>query len=151
MSILTNNKGIPNKCVECAEVSNCFGHMSCPEICKALEKLKHYEDLEEQGRLIEIPCKVGDTVWELRKCDDEVYRIFPMEVKQVVPYGSVMWIKMTDPVIWHIYAESSQTYTYKNFYDFEKTIFVTKEEAEKKLKEMEKCRILVGELLFYPQ
>ena len=24
------------------------------------EKLKHYEDLEEQGRLIELPCKVGD-------------------------------------------------------------------------------------------
>lgn len=60
MNRLTNNNGIPNKCVGCAETSNCFGNMSCPEICKALEKLKHYEDLEEQGKLIELPC---ETVW----------------------------------------------------------------------------------------
>ena len=29
----------------------------------AINKLAHYEDMEEQGRLIELPCKVGDTVW----------------------------------------------------------------------------------------
>ena len=29
-----------------------------------LEKLAEYEDLEEQGRLIKLPCKVGDTVWD---------------------------------------------------------------------------------------
>ena len=28
-----------------------------------IEKLAHYEDLEEQGRLIELPCSVGDTVY----------------------------------------------------------------------------------------
>lgn len=27
------------------------------------KKLKQYEDLEEQGRLIKLPCKVGDTVY----------------------------------------------------------------------------------------
>lgn len=27
-------------------------------------KLAEYEDLEEQGRLIKLPCKVGDTVWD---------------------------------------------------------------------------------------
>lgn len=31
----------------------------------ALEKLIHYEDLEEQGKLLELPCKVGDTVYIL--------------------------------------------------------------------------------------
>lgn len=29
----------------------------------AFEKLTKYEDLEEQGRLIELPCKVGDIVY----------------------------------------------------------------------------------------
>lgn len=29
-----------------------------------LQKLADYEDLEEQGRLIKLPCKVGDTVWD---------------------------------------------------------------------------------------
>ena len=29
------------------------------------EKLKYYEDLEEQGRLLVLPCKVGDVVYEI--------------------------------------------------------------------------------------
>lgn len=31
-----------------------------------LKELQHYKDLEEQGRLIELPCKVGDTVYAIR-------------------------------------------------------------------------------------
>ncbi len=34
------------------------------------EKLKEYEDLEEQGRLLELPCVVGDTVYVLAECED---------------------------------------------------------------------------------
>jgi hypothetical protein len=36
------------------------------ELCKvmiALDKLKEYEDLEEQGLLLRLPCKIGDTVY----------------------------------------------------------------------------------------
>ena len=29
------------------------------------EQLKEYEDLEEQGRLVKLPCKVGDTVYHV--------------------------------------------------------------------------------------
>lgn len=41
------------------ELSNCnqFGRNG------AYYKLQHYEDLEEQNRLIELPCAVGDTVY----------------------------------------------------------------------------------------
>lgn len=28
-----------------------------------LKELQHYKDLEEQGRLIELPCKVGDAIY----------------------------------------------------------------------------------------
>lgn len=31
-----------------------------------LEKLAKYEDMEEQGLLIKLPCKVGDTVYEIK-------------------------------------------------------------------------------------
>ena len=34
---------------------------------EAYYKLQHYEDLEEQGRLIELPCKIGDTVYGIRR------------------------------------------------------------------------------------
>lgn len=32
---------------------------------KVFEKLAEYEDLEEQGLLIKLPCKVGDTVYKI--------------------------------------------------------------------------------------
>ncbi len=32
-----------------------------------LRKLAHYEDLEEQGRLIELPCLPNEEVWESNK------------------------------------------------------------------------------------
>ena len=33
------------------------------QVVEYLRKLKDYEDLEEQGKLIKLPCKVGDTVY----------------------------------------------------------------------------------------
>lgn len=32
----------------------------------AIAKLAEYEDLEEQGKLLELPCAVGDTIYEPR-------------------------------------------------------------------------------------
>ena len=37
---------------------------------EAYYKLQRYEDLEEQGRLIELPCKIGDTVYGHFQCYD---------------------------------------------------------------------------------
>ena len=54
----------------------------------------------------------GDIVWELCKCDDGEYRIFPMKVKQVVPYGSIRWVQGKEPIVWNLYAESDCTYMY---------------------------------------
>ena len=108
------------------------------ELEKALEKLATYEDLEEQGLLVRLPCKVGDTVWELCLCDDGNYRIFPMIVKTISEYGTLKQVKK-DITICNIYAESDYTYMYKSFADFGKTVFSTKEEAEKKLEEMKSC------------
>ena len=100
----------------------------------AIEKLAEYEDLEEQGLLVRLPCKVGDIVWELCLCDDGNYKIFPMIVKTISEYGALRQVKK-DITIWNIYAESDYTYMYKSFADFGKTVFSTKKEAEKKLEE----------------
>lgn len=35
------------------------------QVAEYLKKLKDYENLEEQGRLIKLPCKVGDTVYAI--------------------------------------------------------------------------------------
>lgn len=44
----------------------------CPALTEIYEKLAHYEDLEEQGRLITLPCAVGDTVYGIvwENCHD---------------------------------------------------------------------------------
>lgn len=43
-------------CAEHDEEKSC---KNCP-IQKAFEKLAEYEDLEEQGKLLKLPCEVGD-------------------------------------------------------------------------------------------
>lgn len=35
----------------------------CEEIDAVYRRLKDYEDLEEQGRLVKLPCKVGDKIF----------------------------------------------------------------------------------------
>ena len=37
-------------------------------------KLKDYEDLAEQGRLISLPCKIGDTVYGIRRYQDRIVK-----------------------------------------------------------------------------
>lgn len=35
------------------------------KVTESLNKLAHYEDLEEQGRLVELPCRLGVTAWHI--------------------------------------------------------------------------------------
>lgn len=142
MERLTEKIGNTNCVKGCG--SNCkygFQHCSkedwenCKTIDDVIDKLADYEDLEEQGRLIKLPCKVGDTVWDNdfgRPCaytitafsfgECEEYICEPVTTKEVVFY----------------YANSSGSIT-GSFAESEigKTVFLTKSEAEQKLKEME--------------
>lgn len=40
------------------------------KILRLAEKLKYYEDLEEQGRLLVLPCKIGDSLYWIDDEDD---------------------------------------------------------------------------------
>ena len=46
---------------------------------QAYFKLKDYEDLEEQGLLLKLPCKVGDTVYQI-----DAERVYESEVKWII-------------------------------------------------------------------
>ena len=41
------------------------------KILRLAEKLKYYEDLEEQGRLLVLPCKIGDSLYWIDDEDDD--------------------------------------------------------------------------------
>ena len=91
------------------------------QLAKWLEELKHYKDLEEQGRLIELPCAVGDTVWSL---DLDIHWI---------EYFKVTYITVTEHGIGIENPYFGYGFDVKDLGD---TVFLTKEEAEAKLKEI---------------
>ena len=107
------------------------------------ERLKEYEDLEEQDRLVKLPCNVGDTVYvvtspfnvfdgiEYDDMKDEVYESY---------VSSITFYKSGEQ--YRIYAKATNHFigAYFRECDFGKTVFLTKSEAEQKLKEMESNR-----------
>ena len=44
----------------------------CKQLAEWLMQLKEYQSLEEQGRLIKLPCKVGDTVYKVNKASKKL-------------------------------------------------------------------------------
>ena len=49
-------------------------HSDCYE--KIVKELAHYKDLEEQGRLVVLPCKVGDTVYVIPSLTNYLHNKF---------------------------------------------------------------------------
>lgn len=95
------------------------------------ETLKKYEELEEQGRLIKLPCKVGDTVWDNdygRLC---AYTITAFSFGECEEYICAV---TTKEVVFY-YTNSSGSII-GSFAESEigKSVFLNKSEAEAKLK-----------------
>lgn len=145
---------------ECGEYcDNCpTGTAYCRTIKEMIRKLATYEDLEEQGLLVRLPCKVGDIVY----VDSEILPIEDMEcyedIDNKIPsyfQGRVVsfrfaqrnWAKIAVKAKW-LYEwiddetgpESDYIECEKNFSillsTIGKTVFLTREEAEKKLEEI---------------
>lgn len=137
---------------------SCMKIIPCKWYTKAIEKLKFYEDLEEQGRLIILPCKVGDTVYvdntilpiEDMECyediDNKIPLYFPARVVSF-RFAKRNWMKIAVKAKWlHEWIddetgpESDYIECEKNFTILlsmiGKTVFLTKSEAEAKLKEL---------------
>lgn len=92
---------------------------------KAYFKLKEYEDLEEQGRLIKLPCEVGDTVYAI---------IYDYEVEQYAIKESEI-IEVQENINGIFFVSLINKPAFK-FNDFGKTVLLTKSEAEARLKEL---------------
>ena len=102
-----------------AYIPHCGGRL-CDENCancdfdtKLIEKLAEYEDAEEQGLLLRLPCKVGDVVYDIaRECGFEVGE-------------ERMWVESTK-------------FSVRLLEHIGKDVFLTRAEAEKALEEMGK-------------
>ena len=98
------------------------------------ERLKEYEDSEEQGRLIKLPCKVGDTVWDNDYGRPYAYTITAFSFGECEGY---IYEPVTTKEVIFYYANSSGSIT-GSFAESEigKSVFLSKAEAEAKLKEL---------------
>lgn len=99
---------------------------NCDENCtycdyedKILEKLAEYEDAEEQGLLLRLPCKVGDKIYQIE--DGYIYEFNAEKIE----------IRKEDGE--YIYCIDSMDYRKD---DFGKIAFLTLEEAEQALAKM---------------
>lgn len=131
-------------CPTCSICCNCdIPPRKCKYISDALEKLVDYEDLEKQGRMIIFPCNKGDKIYEFyRECVE--CRLEAGETPEdIISMRRVRYFGY-DGDETYIYA--SQALPVRLFNNDEpfcipvseigKTVFLSYEEAEAKLKEL---------------
>lgn len=109
------------------------------KILKVAEKLKEYEDLDEQGRLVKLPCKIGDDVWfvpsytnyklNILNNHSEENKIFHQKVARIT-FSSNGWYLECDKDLEYATDHILLDKMYKE------TWFLTQEEAEAKLEEL---------------
>ena len=99
-----------------------------------LQELKEYRDLEEQGLLLKLPCKVGTTVYvidTIYECDNDYMDcIMEFPDRYQCERGFKCEYEHEKLVV------SPESFDFKMLDNFNKTVFLTKEEAEEKLKEL---------------
>jgi len=95
-----------------------------------IEKLGAYEDLEEQGRLVILPCNRGDKIYFIKSAFSMAH--FPIEAKVT----SICGIDCDSDVMYSSITEYNKIDRRFKSSDIGKTVFLTKSEAEAKLKEL---------------
>lgn len=106
----------------------------CNDVIPKLEKLAEYETAEEEGRLVVLPCKPWDKVYQLFVTDliDKklIYKIFQAKVTKITidRFRTIFSFETLDE------NKYKSDLTMESFGE---TVFLTREEAEKALKEME--------------
>ena len=69
--------GIDHECQrDCRKPTPC-------KIPQIITRLANYEDLEEQGRLIKLPCKVGDTIYKQTCKGVAEYTVYAIIIDQL--------------------------------------------------------------------
>lgn len=133
--------------------------MSAHQSRMAIAKLAAYEQAEDQGLLLRLPCKVGDTVYvdstilpiEDMECYEDIDNMIPLYFPARVVsfrFAKKNWMKIAVREKWLYewiddetgpdsdYIEREKNFTI-SLSEIGKTVFLAKSEAEAKLKEME--------------
>lgn len=132
MERLTNRDYGENSCAVytsyCDACHNSDCH--CGLVEDMIEKLADYEDLEEQGRLVKLPCNRGDKIYFIKSAFSMAH--FPIEAR----ITSICGIDCDSDVMYSSITEYNKIDRRFKSSDIGKTVFLTKSEAEAKLKEL---------------
>lgn len=93
---------------------------------ECVKKLAEYETAEEEGRLVWLPCKIGDVLY------------LPIDFQNRIYTGKCVgfeYSRMRRKWVVKVFT-SEERNSYEAFEHFGKTFFLTREEAEKALEEM---------------
>lgn len=96
---------------------------------KERDELKKYEDLEEQGLLLELPCKIDSTVYAIVERYIAEYKV----KNYIINETGITAIRVLKQI---------GDCDYSNIFyieDFNKTVFLTREEAEAALRKNKEC------------
>jgi hypothetical protein len=146
------------------EVFNNCSYSCYANLADAIQILEAYEDADELGLLIKLPCKVGDTVYIIEQCKDIPEQPDGMMWDSDGGYGTATGYYcpymdncpyntedcslevnnkavFEDTVTSLIVSEDGVMYLFensigKNSSDFGKTVFIAKAEAEEVLKQL---------------
>lgn len=121
---------IPNSFISSNDCADKYG-----QVAKWLEELKSYKDAEEQGLLVRLPCKVGDMVWDNDFGYPESYEIKAFSYGYCDSYVEP-GIGIEDEIIFYYESYTRSITGAFPISEIGKTVFLTSEEAEKKLEEM---------------
>ena len=118
------------------EVDGCASVNGCSPIDKdmanAINRLCEIEDKICEGKFVELPCAVGTSVWFVTCVCDEIGK-----EKYDALEGEVISFSMQKYELW-VYCHYKCGLTYWHTIDgFKADVFLTPEEANKKLKELE--------------
>lgn len=119
-------------CKECADEHE--------QLVKWLEEFKHYKELEEQRRLIELPCATGDDIYFVPSKDEYHYNRSRNYRKNKVFHRYVNKIVFIDLKHWYIECfKYDRRENGKILADclYGETWFLLREEAQAKLNQME--------------
>lgn len=102
------------------------------DVAELLEEFKSYKEAEKQGLLVRLPCKVGDMVYRVNVGAKQP--IIPMTVSEIhfLCYKNERVVRI-DAIDKEDMGESCY-----RLEDIGRIVFLTNEEAEKKLEEMKK-------------
>lgn len=132
MERLTNFQGILHECTGCTEQSNCYEN-DCGKIQEAIKKLADYENMEEDGKLLKLPCKPGDTVYTNLSVQGWYMR------KDKRPYKArVTYIGLSENPefnCFNVLYGDGKMWQFK-FSDIGKTVFMTEDEAKEALEKV---------------